>query len=406
MSRPTTELLKAAMSALHYSGASKLAARYISKDGAVLMLHHVTPDARRGFEPNGILKITPEFLDTVIETVRGEGFEIIGLDDVKDRLENDTSGEKPFAVFTLDDGYKDNRDFAYPIFKRQGVPFTIYVPTAYADGEGDLWWLVLEEALRRLSDVKIGRDGVPRIYLLASDREKAEAFDDIYGWLRRMPEARARAITRELASQAGFDPLALCREQVMSWDDIRVLAEDPLVTIAAHTCNHFALAKLPLADATREIADSVARVSRELGKPCRHFSYPYGDEGSAAEREFEIAQDLGIETAVTTRKGLISRSHASAMTALPRLSLNGDFQNQRFVKVLLSGLPFAMRDGVKRTLSPFANRRSDQSSVRTLHPSNEPAGGQRPEQSRDDIVSEFGELARVPHLQDNRHGNG
>ncbi len=249
------------------------------------------------------------------------------------------------------------------------------MPTAYADGEGDLWWLVLEEALRRLPDIKIDRDGVPRIYILGTDREKAEAFESIYWWLRQMPEARARAITRELAAQAGFDPLTLCRELIMSWDDIRALAEDPLVTIAAHTCNHFALAKLPLEDATREIADSMARVSEELGKPCRHFSYPYGDEGSAGDREFEIARSLGVETAVTTRKGLINQSHAKAMTALPRLSLNGDFQDQRFVKVLLSGLPFAMRDGVKRAVSPFANRRSAESSVGSLHPRDEPARG-------------------------------
>ena len=107
MLRPTTELLKVTLSALHYSGASNLAARCISKDGVVLMLHHVTPDAPRGFEPNGILKVTPVFLDAVIETVRGEGFEIIGLDDVKARLENGASAEKPFAVFTLDDGYRD-----------------------------------------------------------------------------------------------------------------------------------------------------------------------------------------------------------------------------------------------------------------------------------------------------------
>jgi hypothetical protein len=75
---------------------------------------------------------------------------------------------------------------------------------------------VLEEALRRLPDVKIDRDGVTRIYLHGTDREKADAFDDIYWWLRRMSEARARAITRELASQAGFDPLALCRELVIA----------------------------------------------------------------------------------------------------------------------------------------------------------------------------------------------
>jgi len=132
------------------------------------------------------------------------------------------------------------------------------------------------------------------------------------------------------------------------------LAKDPLVTIGAHTCNHFALAKLSSAEARREIESSVRKIAKELGKPCRHFSYPYGDEGSAGDREFEIARGLGTETAVATRKGLIRKMHASSMTALPRLSLNGDYQDARYIKVLLSGLPFALRDGVKRMLAPFA----------------------------------------------------
>jgi peptidoglycan/xylan/chitin deacetylase (PgdA/CDA1 family) len=347
MSRRTTKALQAALSALHYSGADRLATPLTRGDGVIFMLHQVMPGARRGFDPNGILKVTPEFLDGVLRQVRDSGFEIIALDDVKARLHGGNSQPKPFAVFTLDDGYKDNRDFAYPVFKRHNAPFTIYVPTAYADGHGELWWLAFEEALRRLPHVDVDCDGVVRSYSLATDAEKGRAFHELYWWLRKIPEERARAVVRDLAGKAGFEVSALCRDLIMTWDEIRALAQDPLVTIAAHTTNHFALAKLRPEDARREIADSVARVAQELGKPVRHFSYPYGDEGSAGEREFEIARDLGIETAVTTRKGLIRAAHADAMTALPRLSLNGDYQDARYVKVLLSGLPFALRDGVK-----------------------------------------------------------
>lgn len=347
MSRRTTEVLKAALSALHYSGAARVASPFTRGDGVIFMLHQVMPGARRGFDPNGILKVTPDFLDSVIREVRDSGFEIVALDDVKARLRDGLAGRKPFAVFTLDDGYKDNRDFAYPVFKRHNAPFAIYVPTAYADGHGELWWLAFEEALRLLPHVDVDCDGSVRSYSLKTDAEKSRAFHELYWWLRKIPEDQARAVVRDLAAKAGFDVAALCRDLVMNWDEIRALAEDPLVTIAAHTTNHFALAKLRSEDARREIADSIARVEQELGKPVRHFSYPYGDEGSAGEREFEIARDLGIETAVTTRKGLIRTAHADAMTALPRLSLNGDYQDIRYVKVLLSGLPFALRDGVK-----------------------------------------------------------
>jgi peptidoglycan/xylan/chitin deacetylase (PgdA/CDA1 family) len=96
------------------------------------------------------------------------------------------------------------------------------------------------------------------------------------------------------------------------------------------------------------MAESITRIEKELGRPCRHFSYPYGDPGSAGEREFRIAEELEIETAVTTQKGLLYAEHAGQLTALPRLSLNGDFQDMRYVKALLSGLPFALMNTLQR----------------------------------------------------------
>lgn len=347
MTRRSTKLFKAALSALHYSGADGLIAPFTAGNGVIFMLHQVTPDAPHDFEPNRILKVTPAFLESVIEQVRAAGFEIVGMDDVPERIKASPSG-KPFAAFTLDDGYKDNRDHAYPVFKRLGVPFTIYVASDFADGRGDLWWLSLEEAIRRMPQVTLEMDGVRRHFDLSNVDAKDAAFETIYWWLRLLPEDRARAVTHRLAREAGFDPNAFCRDLVMNWDELRALAGDPLVTIGSHTCSHLALAKLREDDVRREIKDSIERIETELGRPCRHFSYPYGCEKSAGEREFAIARELGVVTAVTTRKGLLHASHAGEMAALPRLSLNGDFQEARYVKVLLSGAPFAFWNALQR----------------------------------------------------------
>lgn len=351
MGRRSTTLLKAALSALHYTGADGLIAPFTSGDGVIFMLHHVTPEPAPAFSPNGILKVTPGFLDTVIGQVKAAGFDCIALDDVPARLA-ETGKRAPFAVFTLDDGYRDNATYAYPVFKRHGVPFTIYVPSAFADGTGDLWWLNLEEALRRLSRVELEMKGASRTFDLGNDAARSAAFEQIYWWLRSLPEDRARAVVGRIAREAGLDVSAAARDLVMRWDDLRALAADPLVTIGAHTTNHLALAKLPDAVARAEIADNIARVSAEMGKPCRHLSYPYGCESSAGEREFEMARELGVVTAVTTRKGLIHAAHKDALTALPRLSLNGDFQDPRYIKVLLSGAPFAFWNALSRWTQP------------------------------------------------------
>src|SRR5262245_32205243 len=130
MSRRTTKLLKAGLSVLHYSGASTLMAPFTRGAGVIFMLHQVVPEPPEEFEPNRILKVTAEFLEAVIVEVERMGFDVVSLDEAARRL-GAGEHERPFACFTLDDGYRDNRDYAYPVFKRHGVPFTVYVAATY-----------------------------------------------------------------------------------------------------------------------------------------------------------------------------------------------------------------------------------------------------------------------------------
>lgn len=346
MSRPSNKLLKAALAAVHYSGAESLLAPLTKGAGVIFTLHQVDPEPPEEFEPNRILKVTPDFLDEVICTMREAGFDLIALDDLPDRLKADT--DRPFACFTLDDGYRDNRDHAYPVFKKHGVPFTIYVATDFADGRADMWWLTLERVLRVAPHITLAMNGEGHHFPLSTVAEKEAAFGEIYWWLRSIPEDLARATVAEFADAHGVDTSGLGAQLLMTWDEIRALAQDPLVTIGAHTCSHVALAKLSEAEARAEMVESVKRIADELGRPCRHLAYPYGCSSCAGPREFDIAREIGLTTAVTTQKGLIYKENLDSLTALPRLSLNGDFQDIRYVKSLVSGVPFAMLNAFQR----------------------------------------------------------
>jgi len=78
-------------------------------------------------------------------------------------------------------------------------------------------------------------------------------------------------------------------------------------------------------------------IEAALGIRLAHLSYPVGDKTSAAARELRIAGELGFKTAVTTRPGVLFPLHCNHLMALPRISLNGDHQALRYVRVLLSG---------------------------------------------------------------------
>ncbi len=347
MSGSLTKIFKTALSALHYTGASQAIAPYTSGRGVIFMLHNVHPDPPREFEPNRILTITPDFLETVVRQVIGEGFDVLSLDEVGVRLK-DRDNKRPFACFTFDDGYRDNRDFAYPIMKRFKVPFTVYVPSEFPAGNANLWWLTLEDVIRSTSEVSVQMQGDMITYATSTVAEKDRAFNEIYWWMRTIPEDRARAVVDDLAASIRLDPSERARELLLNWDELREIAKDPLVTIGAHTRNHYALAKLPRDKAYLEMSESITTLEKKLGRPVRHFSYPYGCQRSAGKREFEMANELGMETAVTTQKGLIYGDHIDAMMALPRLSLNGDFQNPKYIKVMLSGAPFALWGAIQR----------------------------------------------------------
>ena len=349
MSRKTTSLIKAALSALHYARADTMLAPLTAGKGVIFTLHHVRPEPPEAFEPNRILKITPDFLEDVLSEVLAAGFDVIGLDDVPARL-SEGKTERPFACFTFDDGYRDNRDYALPVFRKFALPFTIFVPAHFPSGKADLWWLVLEEAIRRADQIEVTLGGTARRFETSTVPGKERAYHEIYWLLRQMDEDAARAVVADVALANAVDGRALADRLLMTWDEIRQLAEDPLVTFGAHTNGHYALAKLPEDRARTEIEESIATLESELGRPCRHFSFPYGDPSAAGDREFRLAAEAGVATAVTTRKGLIHPRHKNRLTSLPRVSLNGDYQDKRFVKVFMSGAPFALRDAAKRLL--------------------------------------------------------
>ena len=137
MSQRTSRLRKVALSALHYSGADSMIAPFTRGLGAILTLRHVSPDKPGAFEPNRDYKVTPHFIVQVIQQVRAAGFEIVSLDEAHFRLVEGDYG-RPFVCFAFDDGYRDLYEHAYPIFHRYDLPFAVYIPTDYPDGDGDL----------------------------------------------------------------------------------------------------------------------------------------------------------------------------------------------------------------------------------------------------------------------------
>jgi peptidoglycan/xylan/chitin deacetylase (PgdA/CDA1 family) len=299
-------------------------------------MHRVEPYPKNfsGFAPNANLSSTPQFLNDAIIHFRNSGFDFIGMDDVPQRLQH--PNKKPFVVFTLDDGYKDNAEHALPVFKMHNVPFTIYIAPNLVEGTTEMWWDALEAIIRDYSEIDIEIAG--QTTRLLSDNKLA-AWKVLSQQLQALPELEQRQWVRDQAKRFDLNLSKMCTDVIMTWDEIRAIAAEPLATIGAHTLHHYAVLKLSEADARHEIVESGKIVERQIGKPVRHFAFPYGNVAHAGPRDFRIAREAGYETAVTTRLGSVHEMHSQHLHALPRVIVSGTYQKPEWLEVLASGFP-------------------------------------------------------------------
>jgi peptidoglycan/xylan/chitin deacetylase (PgdA/CDA1 family) len=341
-------VIRAGLEALYFSGAHYLLRPIFAGVGVIFMLHHVRPRRDDAFQPNHHLEVEPDFLRAMLAHLRSLDVDIVTMDEVHQRLQARDFARR-FACFTLDDGYRDNRDHALPVMREFDAPMTVYVTSDFAEGTGRLWWVALEQVIAKASAIDVPISGVMIRLDTATPATKQAAYERMHDWLRALPTEHD--MQREISSlcmRHGVDETSIARELCLSWEELKGFAADPLVTIGAHTITHCNLARQSEDAAAFELAASRARIETALQRPVLHLAYPYGDRIAAGAREFRLAQAAGFKTAVTTRPGMIFPESAGHLTALQRVSLNGNYQDARILPVLTSGAATAMWNGFRR----------------------------------------------------------
>ncbi len=342
---------KIVLNSLYFSGIQSALTPYVGGLGSILMLHRVQNSRPKSFSPNTHLSASPEFLDRMILRLKTEGYDFISMDEAAQRIKHHDkySNAKPFLSITLDDGYRDNLMNAVPVFERHQVPYTIYIAPGITEASAPLWWEDVEHVIAAQKKVTVDLPNGKREFDVSTTAGKLSTYKFlIETLLLETDQLVQREVTEKLCRAYGFDSLAYVRENVMNWEEVASLSKNPLCTIGAHTVNHYALSKLPYDSAKNEILQSREILKEKLGRDPKHLAYPYGFIQVAGKREFDLAKELGFETATTTRHGVIYPEHKDHITALPRVSLNGHHQSMRYVNTLLSGIPTRFKNMGKK----------------------------------------------------------
>src|ERR1700724_1268179 len=177
-------VIRAGLGAFYLTGVHHLLQPLFAGVGAIFMLHHVRPRRDSEFQPNRHLEVAPAFLRALLVHLRSLGIDVISMDQAHRRLIEHNFSRR-FACFTLDDGYRDNRDFALPVMREFDAPLTVHVVSDFAEGTGRLWWIALEAVIAKANSIEVAIGDATTRLDASTAAAKQAAFDRLHDWLRR-----------------------------------------------------------------------------------------------------------------------------------------------------------------------------------------------------------------------------
>lgn len=327
------------MELAYFSGYARLRQRRAGGAGAILRFERVRARRRDRFQPLASREITPRFLDRTIRALKRWNYEIVSIDEACRRAVT-LPLPRRFACLTFDGGYKDLATDAYPVLSKHGVPFAIYLPSAFPDGLGEAWWLALEKIIARESRISLVIERKELHFSIAGVAEKYELYEFLAKWMRTLAPPDLSVAINDLCKRYGVDLAALSRSASMDWSDLTMLAADRNVTIGSATVNYPALSNLRDVDAEREMAMGKAVLEAGIRREIRHFAYPFGDSESFRRPHMLMAGGISFDSAVSSIGGIVETQGRTNLHALPRVSWDGRRRSLRMMRVLLSGVMF------------------------------------------------------------------
>jgi len=313
-----------------YYGASRVGELPFFRDrlaasAVIILFHEIQRDCRSELMTGTSVAL----FEYSLNWLQQEGWSIVSLDDCLEKLASNDQSHR-YAVLTFDDGYRDNASVALPILERHNAPFMVYVPTGAPTRSMQSWWLGLRKLF--LSRDKVAIDALGRQFHCSDFRSKMSALAEVTKWVHQ--DYRRGAMLAPTFKQNGMSLAELNDAYFLDERELAILARHPLASIGGHSTSHMALTTLDSTSVRAELAGNRDYLENLLQLSVRHVAYPYG---ACGPREEHLANEMGFQTAVTTRQARLYDQTVNCF-ALPRIGIYSRFGFRARMSGIIEGV--------------------------------------------------------------------
>lgn len=233
-------------------------------------------------------------------------YPVISLHEFVRQIQTGSLKKRRQIVITFDDGYRDNYLYAYPVLRQWNVPATIFLSTYYIETQCVFFWEALQYLLRSVDGHRVEWQ-VPECGMsfpfLETQAQRHAALIQMHKTLKELfPPQKIFEILQHL-DPANQSQHVDEEDLPLTWDHIREMVKDSLISFGAHTCTHPVLSSLFPHDAEQEILQSKQMLEAQLQQEVTLFAYPYGEAHDFTEETKSLLKRANFLCACSTEFG-------------------------------------------------------------------------------------------------------
>ncbi|MGE0126879.1 MAG: polysaccharide deacetylase family protein [Blastocatellales bacterium] len=288
-----------ALNLLRISGALDLARLAHRRQALILTYHRFSASSENG-------RTSAERFIEQLEYLT-KRYKVVPLAQIAESINRAEPLAPGLAAITIDDGYRDAYEIAYPLLRRYGSPATLFVPPDFIDRRVWIWTdkarFLVRQSVSRQFTAKVNGRGLQ--FELNGSASRRDAAERINSALKQLPdeikEEALERFARDLGVEAPKSPPA--EFGPITWAEAREMQANG-IEIGSHTMTHPVLTRIGDDRLRMELHQSRSRLEEVFGRRIEQFCYPNGDYDERVQREVARA---GYRIAVTTVSGLNKR---------------------------------------------------------------------------------------------------
>jgi peptidoglycan/xylan/chitin deacetylase (PgdA/CDA1 family) len=282
-----------------WSGASHLLRQLPARDSLLVLNYHRIGNSEEEPFDSAIFSATVSEFDEQIAYLK-KHLSPVTLEEALSFVEGTSKGNsrRCRVLITLDDGYLDNYELAYPILRSHGIQGVFFLITGMVGSCTLPWWdqiaYLVKAARKRQFTLHYP---VSQIVNLDADgiTKSIETILKLY----KMPENTNPArFMQKLEEETKGEKMPVTPRRFLNWEEAREMLCGGMA-IGSHTHSHRVLSQLNTEQQYEELSQSRDLLRKQLGIEAAVLSYPVGGRTSFTAQTQLLVRQAGYRAAIS-----------------------------------------------------------------------------------------------------------